>query len=84
MIRFSELASVHLLLLDDLERLEEKALWNAKKIASCLEDTDYFGWVIFKNNSLLGYVLLKRLYDEAHVIHLALHHAHRRQGSGLE
>lgn len=55
--------------------------WTEDTFKSCF-DTGYLGWVIEKDQKLIGFIIISLRVDECHVLNLGIAHAYQHQGFG--
>ncbi|GJL82088.1 MAG: ribosomal-protein-alanine acetyltransferase [marine bacterium B5-7] len=64
-----------------IEQLSSPAPWNATIIAGCLRP-DYLCTVVEHRRGLAGFAIANHAVNEGHLLNIAIHPLHRRQGLG--
>jgi [ribosomal protein S18]-alanine N-acetyltransferase len=73
--------------LDAVLEIEEQSFlspWTRKLFEETLDSSITHGFVLSKDDVVLGYVILYAVKDEAHIMNVAVHPSHRRIGFGKD
>ncbi|OGT39750.1 MAG: ribosomal-protein-alanine N-acetyltransferase [Gammaproteobacteria bacterium RIFCSPHIGHO2_12_FULL_38_14] len=57
--------------------------WTSDAFKTCF-DAGYKGWVIEKNNRILGFIIVSFHPKECHILNICIHHEHQRCGYGWQ
>lgn len=71
----------HIPAIMEIEQVAYEFPWSETLFSDCLK-VGYPGWVAWKEEEMVGYVLMSSAVDQAHVLNLCTAAAHRREGIG--
>ncbi len=67
----------------EIERLSFISPWTKGMFEDTLDSPVAKNFVLEKDKRVIGYIMLYSVEDEAHIMNIAIHPAHRRKGFGV-
>jgi ribosomal-protein-alanine N-acetyltransferase len=66
----------------EIERQSFSTPWSSPSFLAEMENPHSIALVALKEEAVVGYICVRHTYDEGHILDLAVHPEHRRQGIG--